>query len=106
LGFTSINAKGREINYNYYDSKALTEAVYGFIVEQMEKQIALGLRRDKAFCFGTGKNEQFLQALNSKYQFFKEIVALEHPRFIMQYKSRHKQFYIDKYLAAFSGSSD
>jgi len=33
--------------------------------------------------------------------FFKKIVALEHPRFIMQYKAKLKQQYIDKYIEAF-----
>ena len=27
LGFTATNAKGKEVNYNYYDSKELTNAV-------------------------------------------------------------------------------
>ncbi|MCL4483959.1 MAG: DUF4918 family protein [Bacteroidetes bacterium] len=53
------------------------------------------------YCFGTGKNEQFLRAINKEYGFFKEIIALEHPRFIMQYKSKSKQEYIDKYIQAF-----
>jgi hypothetical protein len=53
------------------------------------------------FCFGTGKNERFLRKLNDEHGFFKKIIALEHPRFIMQYKAMSKQVYIDKYLAAF-----
>lgn len=50
---------------------------------------------------GTGKNAAFLQALNEKEKFFKEVVPLEHPRFVMQYKSKTKSQYIDKYLTAF-----
>jgi hypothetical protein len=101
LGFTSAGKNGNEINYNYYDSKPLTDAVYGFIVENIRKQIALGINTDIGYCFGTGKNEKFLRALNDKYKFFGEIIALEHPRFIIQYKSKSKQLYIDKYLASF-----
>ena len=101
LGFTNINNKGKAINYNYYDSKELTKAVYGFIVDNIKKQIDLGIERDTCFCFGTGKNEQFLRLLNEEKKFFKKIIALEHPRFIMQYKSKSKQLYIDKYLDAF-----
>jgi hypothetical protein len=101
LGFTSIKEGGKEINYNYYDSKELTAAVYDFIVENIKKQIALGNHTDNCFCFGTGKNETFLKKLNDQHGFFKNIVALEHPRFIMQYKSKSKQQYIDKYIAAF-----
>lgn len=102
LGFTQSTQNGKEINYNYYDSKELTEAVYPFIVHNIQQQIALGVETDICYCFGTGKNEKFLRGLNEKHGFFKEIVALEHPRFIMQYKSKSKQVYLDKYLSAFN----
>ncbi|MES2331776.1 MAG: uracil-DNA glycosylase family protein [Bacteroidota bacterium] len=98
LGFTSINSRGKEVNYNYYDSKELTAAVYDFIIMNIQKQIAFGINTDTAFCFGTGKNEKFLSELNEEKKFFKKIIALEHPRFIMQYKSKKKKFYIDKYI--------
>lgn len=102
LGFTLTNDKGKEVNYNYYDSKELSAAVYDFITENIQKQITFGVDTDTAFCFGTGKNEKFLRELNEEKSYFKKIVALEHPRFIMQYKSKTKQFYIDKYIRAFS----
>jgi hypothetical protein len=101
LGFTSIDSKGKETNYNYYDSKELTEAVRSFMIENIHKQIDLGIKTDTCFCFGTGKNEKFLKKLNDEHKFFGKIIALEHPRFIMQYKTASKQFYIDKYLEAF-----
>jgi len=101
LGFTATNKKGKEVNYNYYDSKELTEAVFDFIIANIRKQISFGISTDVCFCFGTGKNEKFLKKINEQFKFFKKIIALEHPRFIMQYKSKSKQFYIEKYLAAF-----
>jgi hypothetical protein len=100
LGFTN-EKNGKEVNYNYYDSKELTAAVYNFIVENIQKQINLGNDTDTCFCFGNGQNEKFLRKLNTEKGFFKNIVALEHPRFIMQYKAKSKQAYIDKYLAVF-----
>ena len=102
LGFTSVAANGKEVNYNYYDSQALTDAVYDFIIDNIRQQIALGVYTGTCFCFGTGKNEKFLRRLNDEYKFFGNIVALEHPRFIVQYKSKSKQDYIDKYLHAFA----
>jgi hypothetical protein len=102
LGFTATGKNGKEINYNYYDSKELTAAVYDFIVENIQKQIDLGNYTDTCFCFGNGKNEKFLRKLNDEKGFFKNIVALEHPRFIVQYKAMSKQQYIDKYIAAFN----
>lgn len=102
LGFTATNDKGKEVNYNYYDSKELTNAVYDFIIENIHRQIALGVHTDVCFCFGTGKNEQFLRKLNDEKKFFGRIIALEHPRFIIQYKSKTRHLYIDKYLTAFN----
>ncbi|MDF2431100.1 MAG: hypothetical protein JWP44_731, partial [Mucilaginibacter sp.] len=88
--------------YNYYDSKELTATVYNFIIENIQKQIDLGNDTDTCFCFGNGKNEKFLRKLNDEKGFFKRIVALEHPRFIMQYKAMSKKQYIEKYIKAFS----
>jgi len=102
LGFTSMKPGGREINYNYYDSPALTAAVYDFIIENIWKQMDMGVNTDTCFCFGNGKNEKFLRKLNDKEHFFKNIIALEHPRFIMQYKARSKDVYIKKYIDAFN----
>ncbi|MDX9729705.1 MAG: DUF4918 family protein [Bacteroidales bacterium] len=102
LGFTHKGENGREKNYNYYDRADLTAAVTDFIVWNIREQIAMGVRTDVCFCLGTGKNEKFLRALNDRYGFFGEIVALEHPRFIMQYKSASRDEYVSKYLALLS----
>ncbi len=101
LGFTISDGSGKVKNYNYYDSKELTSSIFSSILENIKKQIELGVETDICYCFGTGKNEQFLRAINKEHGFFKEIIALEHPRFIMQYKSKSKQEYIDKYIQAF-----
>ncbi len=101
LGFTSLSKKGKEVNYNYYDSKELTNCVYDFIMESIKKQIGFGINTDVCFCFGTGKNEKFLLEINNEFGFFRKIIALEHPRYIMQYKLKKKQQYIDKYIKAF-----
>ena len=102
LGFTIINDKGKEINYNYYDSKELTEKVYDFIIDNLKTQISFGISTDVCFCFGTGKNEKFLRKINDEFHFFKKIIALEHPRYIMQYQARSKSVFVEKYLAAFN----
>ncbi|HBE43176.1 MAG TPA: DUF4918 domain-containing protein [Bacteroidales bacterium] len=102
LGFTHTGPNGKEINYNYYDSSELMSAVLDFIVESIRIQIEFGIAADVCFCFGTGKNEKFLRALNERHGFFNKIIALEHPRFVMQYKSRSRQVYITKYINALS----
>jgi hypothetical protein len=101
LGFTALGKNGKEVNYNYYDSRELTLAVLDFIVDNIRRQIALGVKTDIGFCFGAGKNEKFLRQLNEEHRFFDRIIALPHPRFVMQYQSRNKAAYIDQYLEAF-----
>lgn len=101
LGFTSESEKGGALNYNYYDSKELTEAIYPFIIDSLSKQLQFGIERDTCFCLGTGQNYKYMLKLNEKLKLFEKIVPLEHPRYVMQYKSKQKQFYIRKYLEEF-----
>jgi len=102
LGFTSIVKNGNEVNYNYYDSRELTDAVYDFMISSIELQLDFGIKREVCFCLGTGKNYKFIEALNSKKKYFSRVIPLEHPRYIMQYKSKHKEQYISKYIAHLS----
>ena len=103
LGFTYAVTKNKELNFNYYDSRELTASILDFVVKSLRKQLEFGIDRDVCFCLGTGKNFRFISQLNEKYNFFEHIEPLEHPRFIMQYKSKKKQFYINKYIKEFSG---
>jgi hypothetical protein len=100
LGFTLKNEKGREVNYNYYDDIKLYKAVYKLIAESIAKQIDFGISTDVCFCMGYGKNAHYLNEINSKEKFFKKIVPLEHPRFIVQYRLKNIDSYVDKYLKA------
>jgi hypothetical protein len=88
-------------NLNYYDDKQLKEKIKPFVVECMEKQLAFGLNTDVCFCIGEGENLKYLSDLNKQYGWFKNVEAVAHPRFIMQYKLKFKQDYIDKYLSTF-----
>jgi hypothetical protein len=101
LGFTSAGKSGKELNFNYYDSKELTKAILDLAIESIKQQLDFGIERDVCFCLGSGKNFRFLTDLNNEYHFFKHIEPIEHPRFIMQYKSKSKQFYIASYLKKF-----
>ncbi len=98
LGFTIAQEGKKDINYNYYDDKKLQEAVYDFIKWNIETQIKLGCYTDKCYCLGTGKNYKFLSELNKKENYFDQIIPLDHPRYVMQYKLKQKEIYIDKYL--------
>ncbi len=98
LGFTKAGKNEKPVNYNYYDTRELEQTVYPFILETLKKQIAFGIDTTVCYCLGTGKNEVFLRKLNSEHHFFGEIISLEHPRFIMQYKAKSKEQYIGKYV--------
>lgn len=93
LGFLS---KGK--NLNYYDSKELQEKVKPFIVQSIKNQIEFGAFRECAICIGGDKNFRFLSQLNDEYSFFDKIFALEHPRFIMQYRRKMINEFISSYL--------
>lgn len=94
LGFTK-NGK----NLNYYDDLKLQKAVLPFILKTLRDQIAFGLNTQVAYCLGEGKNYKFLSSLNAEDQFFDQIIPLAHPRFIMQYKRRTMDLYIEDYLS-------
>ena len=94
LGFTRHGK-----NLNYYDDKDLQSGIKDFVVDCMNKQLKFGIERDVAFCLGDGKNYKYLSKLNDEKKFFKKIIPLSHPRFIMQYKLKKKEEYIQSYLA-------
>lgn len=100
LGFVKVGQNGKAINLNYYDEKALEEAVTPFIEEWLRKLVGCGMRTDVVFCIGTGKNAAYFNKLNDRLGLFERIVALEHPRFVMQYKAKQLDTYIDRYLLA------
>jgi len=102
LGFTAKGKNGKDVNYNYYDSKELADSVRDFMVECLTKELAFGIRREVCFCLGTGKNEKYITALNKEHGFFDKVIALEHPRYIIQYKSKRMQDYIAKYIRNFA----
>ncbi len=102
LAITQLNREGRENNVNYYDSPALKKSVQSFMIKTLRQLIELGIKTDICFCLGMSENAKFLGLLNKEYRLFDKIIPLEHPRFIMQYKSAVKDVYIDKYIRAFT----
>lgn len=93
LGFT----KGG-ININYYDAKDLQTAVEKYIIESIQDHIKIGGETSAAISIGQGKNYKYLKALNEKEGFFDRIIPLPHPRWVMQYKRKTKDVYVQKYV--------
>lgn len=97
LGFTRDGK-----NLNYYDDKKLTERLMPFILTCLNEQLNFGIDTTVAYCLGEGENYKFLSKLNERHHFFEKIIPLAHPRFIMQYKRKSLNQYIDFYFKAFN----
>ncbi|HVZ49302.1 MAG TPA: uracil-DNA glycosylase family protein [Gemmatimonadaceae bacterium] len=98
LGFTRGG-----VNLNYYDVPALARACEPFIVTSVERHLAFGGRTDRAIVLGAGQNFAHLKRLNDAHGWFGELVALDHPRFILQYRRKRVAEYVERYVEAFSG---
>ncbi len=79
LGFVKPGPSGREINLNYYDDRALEQAVTPFVTHWLRTLVNCGMRTDVAFCIGTGKNAAYFEKLNASLGLFDRIIALESP---------------------------
>ncbi len=99
LGIVRTNTKGNEVNCNYYESKNLEKVLYQFIISTLCDQVNFGIDTTRCYCIGSGENYRFLAKLNKKYNLFTEVIPLEHPRFIMQYNSKRKDEFLQKYLS-------
>lgn len=97
LGFIRKNKKSNWVNCNYYDYSTLFKAVKPFIISTLKQQINFGI--DTSVCYSLGiKNAEYLEKINREEKFFDEIIPLPHPRYIMQYKSKTKDDYIEEYV--------
>lgn len=86
-------------NINYYDDKKLLQTVEPFIVKSMNQLTSYNANTNRCICIGGEKNYKYLAALNEKYQWFKAIDVVPHPRFIMQYKRKLKEDFVKQYVA-------
>jgi len=96
VGFTKNG-----INLNYYDAPALIKKVQQLLPLWIEQQFEIGLHEDLCFCLGEGKNFDFFKMMNEKHKWFKTIVPLPHPRFIMQYRRKRIEEFTEMYLSHF-----
>lgn len=94
LGFT-LNGK----NYNYYDDKKLEESLRPWIIKTMNEQLRVGANKNVAICLGEGSNFKYLSELNKEEKWFREIIPLPHPRWIMQYNRKLLNEHIKVYVS-------
>lgn len=94
LGFTKNG-----LNLNYYDDKELLKTSENFIVECIQKQAAIFNNPSECYCIGEGTNYKIFSKLNEKHRFFKEIIPLPHPRWIMQYRRKKVDEFVQLYIS-------
>lgn len=85
-------------NCNYYDSPALVKKSTDLIHMTMKQHLKMGVNRNRVIILGK-KNASFFTRFDGFAELFKEVVILEHPRYIMQYKLKNKQQYLDQWLS-------
>lgn len=85
-------------NYNFYDEPGLYHSLKDEIKSSVQGQVNFGAEKRLAVCLGK-KNYKYLKEINDNFSFFERIEILEHPRYIMQYKLKKKDDYIQKYLS-------
>lgn len=88
------------VNYNYYDDPKLAKLIEPFIIQNLETQIQFGCNREVVYCLGQGKNFNYLQKLNDQHHWWRRVVPLPHPRWIMQYRLKTKKAFIEMYRKA------
>jgi hypothetical protein len=85
-------------NLNYYDDKQLLRAMGPYIEDCIEKQLRTISVMDICFCLGEGENFKYFSALNERKKYFKQIIPLPHPRWIMQYRRKKLDEYVRLYV--------
>ncbi len=93
LGFT-----GNGKNLNYYDSKELLRDAEPFIVDCIRRQLDTMPTYDTCFCLGEGENYKQFQRINAKHNFFRTIIPLPHPRWVMQYRRKRIHEFVAMYV--------
>jgi len=92
-------------NVNYYDLPELEKSLRSWMMDQMDKQVVLGANREIAFSIGRGKNLAYLKQYNEERGWFKRIEALPHPRWVLQYRRKQKEQFIEEYLQKIRAAS-
>jgi hypothetical protein len=85
---------------SYYVSKELKAIATPLIIENIRRQISIGVRSDLCFVIGSGENDKAFRHLNDRYHFFEKIVTLEHPGFIVRYHNKDRRAYVHRYVDA------
>ena len=93
-------------NLNYYDLPELQNSWEGFMADCLRKQMAFESVSNVGFVLGQGKNFKFLQDLNSRHHFFEELEILPHPRWVMQYRLKRIDEFLNEYKVKLESAAE
>lgn len=86
------------VNANYYDDRALLDAVRPHIERHVRMQIEIFGPSRIALSVGQGQNFKFFQKENRRHGWFEEVWSLPHPRWVMQYRRKRKDEFVRQYV--------
>lgn len=90
-------------NINYYDDKNLQARCEKLIIRQQNLLRDEAQVTNKAYMLGKGKNYQYFKKLNDFHGWYDEVIALPHPRWVMQYRYRDRHEWMDEMHARLLG---
>ncbi|MCK5248855.1 MAG: DUF4918 family protein, partial [Spirochaetaceae bacterium] len=90
-------------NLNYYDVKGMPEQLDSWMADAMALQLEAGADRRVAFSMGKGANFKQLQTFNDRHGFFERVEPLPHPRWVMQYRRKRLEEFIELYVDTLNG---
>lgn len=86
------------VNVNFYDDAALQRAIVPFVAEHVDAVREAGAPSDSILILGSGKLRQFVERHLAPTRRFNHVVALDHPRYIMQYRRATMDRYVEQYV--------
>lgn len=91
-------------NLNYYDDKTLLKSFEPFMLSCICRQLETMPTFPVCYCLGEGENYKYFSRVNERQGFFREIIPLPHPRWVMQYRRKKVSEYVRLYREKLSVS--
>lgn len=86
------------VNINFYDDAELEMMMSPQIITWMKRTFDVGVRRDTTILLGSGKLRTFMERNVREHVGVKDVIYLDHPRFIMQYRRSQVSQYVSLYV--------
>lgn len=91
-------------NLNYYDDRELIRDFEPFMLRCIRRQLETMPTTEICYCLGEGTNFKYFSKVNQRHGFFREIIPLPHPRWVMQYRLKRMEEFVNLYLERLSVS--